>query len=56
MTERELVFDAVESTMKQLKGSYSIISLISQACTALGKPFHYRAFLCCSRWPYQQVS
>jgi hypothetical protein len=29
--ERELVFEAVTATMKQLKGSYSIISLISQA-------------------------
>lgn len=31
MSERELVFDAVKATMNQLKGSYSIISLISQA-------------------------
>ena len=29
--ERELVFEAVTATMKQLKGSYSIISMISQA-------------------------
>jgi len=29
--ERDLVFEAVRETMKQLKGSYSIISLISQA-------------------------
>jgi glucosamine 6-phosphate synthetase-like amidotransferase/phosphosugar isomerase protein len=29
--ERELVFEAVTATMKQLKGSYSVISLISQA-------------------------
>ena len=33
--ERELVFEAVTATMKQLKGSYSIISLISQACHIL---------------------
>jgi hypothetical protein len=30
LSERELVFDAVASTMRQLRGSYSIISLISQ--------------------------
>jgi glutamine phosphoribosylpyrophosphate amidotransferase len=29
--EQELVFEAVTATMKQLKGSYSVISLISQA-------------------------
>ena len=27
--EQQLVFEAVTSTMKQLKGSYSIISLIA---------------------------
>lgn len=39
MTEQELVFDAVKATMNQLKGSYSIISLISQARFPLSRRF-----------------
>lgn len=36
--ERDLVFEAVRETMKQLKGSYSIISLISQVRGLPGLP------------------